>query len=159
MATSLQYRQTSQRAWIPSTCAREHHNYRPKPDYALTFIMDHRMGAFQRALPRVADEDKQAEFIAFYQDLMTKLPADEAVYFADAVHPEHQTKPAFGWVVRAQTRRSKPLQGAAGSTSMAAYIWKNSMRRLLSLSMLAATMQYSFWQRSRRITQANHLST
>ena len=28
-----------------------------------------------RALPRVADEDKQAEFIAFYQDLMTKLPA------------------------------------------------------------------------------------
>ena len=29
---------------------------------------------------------------------MTKLPADEAVYFADAVHPEHQTKPAFGWV-------------------------------------------------------------
>ena len=37
-----------------------------------------------RALPRVADEDKQAEFIAFYQDWMTKLPADEAVYFADA---------------------------------------------------------------------------
>ena len=37
-----------------------------------------------RALPRVADEDKQAEFIAFYQDWMTKLPANEAVYFADA---------------------------------------------------------------------------
>ena len=51
-----------------------------------------------RALPRVADEDKQAEFIASYQDLMTKLPADEAVYFADATHEEHQTKPAFGWV-------------------------------------------------------------
>ena len=42
-----------------------------------------------RALLRVADEDKQAEFIAFYQDLMTKLPADEAVYFADASHPKH----------------------------------------------------------------------
>jgi hypothetical protein len=51
-----------------------------------------------KVLPRVADEDKQAEFIAFYQDLMTKLPTDEAVYFADAVHPENQTKPAFGWV-------------------------------------------------------------
>ncbi|MEJ6609791.1 MAG: hypothetical protein QNL63_08685, partial [Paracoccaceae bacterium] len=103
-----------------------------------------------RVLTRVADEDKQAEFIAFYQDWMTKLPANEAVYFADAVHPEHQTKPAFGWVVRAQTRRSKPLQGAAGSTYMAAYIWKNSMRRLLSLSMLAATVQHRFWQKSRR---------
>ena len=103
-----------------------------------------------RALPHVANSDTHAEFIVFYQDWMTKLPADEAVYFSDAVHPEHQTKPAFGWVVRAQTWRSKPLQDAAGSTSMAAYIWKNSMRRLLSLSMLAATMRYSFWQKLRR---------
>ena len=29
---------------------------------------------------------------------MRELPADEAVYFADAVHPEHQSKPAFGWM-------------------------------------------------------------
>ena len=29
---------------------------------------------------------------------MTEPGADEAVYFADAVHPEYQTKPAFGWV-------------------------------------------------------------
>ena len=51
-----------------------------------------------KALPHVADEAKQAEFIAFYEALMNNLPADETVYFADAVHPEHQTKPAFGWV-------------------------------------------------------------
>ena len=51
-----------------------------------------------KALPHVADEARQAEFIVFYEELMNKLPADEAVYFADAVHPEHQTKPAFGWV-------------------------------------------------------------
>ena len=64
-----------------------------------------------RALPRVADEDKQAEFIAFYQDLMTKLPADEAVYFADAVHPEHQTKPAFGWVRKGSNPAVKTTTG------------------------------------------------
>ena len=29
---------------------------------------------------------------------MRELPADEAVYFADAVHPEYQSKPAFGWM-------------------------------------------------------------
>jgi hypothetical protein len=40
----------------------------------------------------------QATFIAFYERLMRELSADEAVYFADAVHPEYQTKPAFGWV-------------------------------------------------------------
>ena len=37
-------------------------------------------------------------FITMYQRLMTELGADEAVYFADAVHPEYQTKPAYGWV-------------------------------------------------------------
>jgi hypothetical protein len=111
-----------------------------------------------KALPRVANSETHAEFIAFYQDWMTKLPANEAVYFADATHPEQQTKPAFGWVVRAQTQRSKPLQGAAGSTSMAAYIWKNSMRRLLSLPMLARQYSTDFGKNRSEHPQANHLS-
>ena len=40
-----------------------------------------------KALPRVADVEKQAAFIAFYKNLLNNLPADEAVYFSDAVHP------------------------------------------------------------------------
>jgi len=64
-----------------------------------------------KALPRVADENMQAEFIAFYQDLMTKLPASEAIYFADAVHPEHQTKPAFGWVRKGPNPAIKTTSG------------------------------------------------
>ena len=51
-----------------------------------------------KPLPKVASAEKQAEFIALYERLMRELSADEAVYFADAVHPEYQTKPAFGWV-------------------------------------------------------------
>jgi transposase len=51
-----------------------------------------------KPLPRVASAEKQAAFIASYEKLMRGLPADEAVYFADAVHPEFQTKAAFGWV-------------------------------------------------------------
>lgn len=51
-----------------------------------------------KPLPRVASAEKQAAFIALYERLMRELSADEAVYFADAVHPEYQTKPAFGWV-------------------------------------------------------------
>jgi transposase len=51
-----------------------------------------------KPLPQVASAQKQAEFIALYESLMNNLHADEAVYFADAVHPEYQTKPAFGWV-------------------------------------------------------------
>jgi hypothetical protein len=51
-----------------------------------------------KPLAHVASAEKQTAFIAFYERLMRVLPADEAVYFADAVHPEYQTKPAFGWV-------------------------------------------------------------
>ena len=51
-----------------------------------------------KALPRVATPEQQEAFMALYERLMTTLGADEAVYFADAVHPEYQTKPAFGWV-------------------------------------------------------------
>ena len=51
-----------------------------------------------KGLPRVAPGPEQAAFIEMYQRLLNELGADEAVYFADAVHPEYQTKPAFGWV-------------------------------------------------------------
>jgi len=48
--------------------------------------------------PRVAPAERQAAFIDRYERLLTELGAGEAVYFADAVHPEYQTKPAYGWV-------------------------------------------------------------
>ena len=51
-----------------------------------------------KALPRVVSAEKQAAFIALYDRLLGDLGADEAVYFADAVHPEYQTKPSHGWV-------------------------------------------------------------
>ena len=63
------------------------------------------------ALPRVADEAAQVSFIAFYENLMNNLSANEAVYFADAVHPEHQTKPAFGWVRRSARPAIKTTAG------------------------------------------------
>jgi hypothetical protein len=53
-----------------------------------------------KALPRVADVAKQADFIAIYENMLNSLADDEAVYFApswrlqtntcqamDAVHP------------------------------------------------------------------------
>ena len=42
---------------------------------------------------------------------MNNLLADEAVYFADAVHPEHQTKPAFGWVCKGSNPAVKTTAG------------------------------------------------
>ena len=42
---------------------------------------------------------------------MTKLPTDEAVYFADATHEEHQTKPAFGSVRKGSNSAVKTTTG------------------------------------------------
>jgi len=64
-----------------------------------------------KALPRVADVAKQAEFIDFYDNLLNGLSADEAVYFADAVHPEYQSKPAFGWVKKGTNPAIKTTAG------------------------------------------------
>jgi hypothetical protein len=38
-----------------------------------------------KALPRVADVEKQAAFIAFYENLLDNLSATEAVYFSAAL--------------------------------------------------------------------------
>jgi len=42
---------------------------------------------------------------------MNTLRPDEAVYFADAVHPECQTKPAFGWVKAGSNTAVKTTAG------------------------------------------------
>ncbi|WP_420012132.1 IS630 family transposase [Tateyamaria sp.] len=51
-----------------------------------------------KGLPRVSCAEQQAAVIDMYERLLNGLGADEAVYFADAVHPEYQTKPSYGWV-------------------------------------------------------------
>jgi transposase len=51
-----------------------------------------------KALPAQANVEAQKAFIAAYEKLMNALGADEVVYFADAVHPEYQSRPAYGWV-------------------------------------------------------------
>ena len=51
-------------------------------------------------ISRNLDEDKQRAFIAAYENLLNSLPENEAVLFADAVHPTHVTRPAGCWAPR-----------------------------------------------------------
>jgi transposase len=48
-------------------------------------------------IPRKLDEDKQKAFIASYEKLLNSLGDNEAVLFADAVHPTHAAQPAGCW--------------------------------------------------------------
>jgi transposase len=60
----------------------------------------HRLGMEHRkpkAISRKLDPLKQAAFIKAYEALMNQLSADEAVIFADAVHPTHAVRPVGCW--------------------------------------------------------------
>ena len=60
----------------------------------------HRLGMEHRkpkAISRKLDPEKQAAFIKKYEGLLNQLPADEAVIFADAVHPTHAVRPVGCW--------------------------------------------------------------
>jgi len=51
-----------------------------------------------KSLRHVAATEQQAEFLEMCKRLLKRMSADEAVYFAEPVHAEYQTKPAYGWV-------------------------------------------------------------
>ena len=77
-----------------------------------------------KALPMGADEAAQIAHIEAYEALLNGLESDESVVFADAVHPEYQSRPAHGWFPKDEKVAIKPRPDASGSTSTAPSIWK-----------------------------------
>lgn len=59
------------------------------------------------AMPAKADKEEQKKFIAFYKKLKAKAGKEEPIYFADSVHPQHQTHLAYGWILKG-TRKEMP---------------------------------------------------
>src|SRR4051794_37201233 len=60
----------------------------------------HRLGLEHRkpqAVSRKLDPARQQAFIDTYETLLKTLPDDEAVMFADAVHPTHGARPVGCW--------------------------------------------------------------
>ncbi|MEB0284627.1 IS630 family transposase, partial [Sphingomonas sp. 10B4] len=76
--------------------------------------MLHRLNLAYRKPDLVArklDAAKQKAFIDAYDRLMRDLAADEAVVFADAVHPTHQVRPAGCWAPKDQAVAITPSSG------------------------------------------------
>ena len=81
-------------AWIKETHGVEY-------SHAGLIALLHRLGLEYRkpqAAPRNLDVAKQKAFIALYDKLLRDLDNDEAVVFADAVHPTHQARAVGCWV-------------------------------------------------------------
>ena len=51
-------------------------------------------------LPAKLDTEKQVEFVAQYQEIAKNLTPKCAIFFMDAVHPQHNTHTANAWLAK-----------------------------------------------------------
>lgn len=53
-----------------------------------------------KIVPGKADTKRQARFLAAYEKLKAKMGELDHLYFADATHPQHNTQPSYGWILK-----------------------------------------------------------
>ncbi len=74
----------------------------------------HRLGyTFKKPklVPGNPNIDAQEEFVSYYEKFMENKGNDIEVLFIDAVHPEHNTMAAYGWIKKGERRRLKTNSG------------------------------------------------
>jgi len=64
-----------------------------------------------KLVPGNPDSEAQELFAAQYEEFMHKKASDVEVLFLDAVHPEHNTLAAYGWIKRGERRELKTNSG------------------------------------------------
>lgn len=84
--------------------------------YSNTGMRDllHRLGYVYKKpklVPGNPDAEAQELFADQYEDFMLSKPETVEVVFVDAVHPEHNSQPAHGWIKRGETRELKTNSG------------------------------------------------
>ena len=84
--------------------------------YSISGMRDllHRLGyeyKKPKLIPGNPDIDAQEEFVQYYEDFMSNKPSDAEILFVDAVHPEHNTMAAYGWIKRGQKKELKTNSG------------------------------------------------
>jgi transposase len=62
-------------------------------------------------VPGNPDLEAQELFAEQYEDFMLKKPNDVEVLFVDAVHPQHNSMAAYGWIKRGHKREVKTNSG------------------------------------------------
>jgi len=85
--------------------------------------MLHRLGFSYKKpkiIPGKADKEKQGAFLKVYEKTKANLGVNDRIYFADATHPQHNTQPSYGWI----------LKGKANDT----FVKTNSGRERLNLN-------------------------
>ena len=63
----------------------------------------HRLGFTYKKpkiIPGKANRVKQEEFLKIYEETKACLGVNDRIYFLDSTHPEHNTKPSYGWILK-----------------------------------------------------------
>ncbi len=63
----------------------------------------HRLGFSYKKpklVPGKADRIKQEQFLEKYQEIKSYLASRDQIYFLDSTHPQHNTLPASGWILK-----------------------------------------------------------
>ena len=74
----------------------------------------HRLGYVYKKpklVPGNPDIDEQEEFVKYYEEFMENKGENVEVFFMDAVHPEHNTMAAYGWIKKGESRELKTNSG------------------------------------------------
>ncbi len=84
--------------------------------YSISGMTDllHRLGyTYKKPNPKPSkpDIDLQEEFIKLFSEFMENKAKNEAVFFLDAVHPSHNSMPAYGWTKRGEKTELKSNSG------------------------------------------------
>jgi len=90
----------------------EHFNIK----YTISGMTDllHRLGFTYKkpsVKPSKPDLELQEEFIKMFSEFMQNKAKNEAVFFMDAVHPSHNSMPAYGWMRKGEETELKSNSG------------------------------------------------
>jgi len=66
-----------------------------------------------KLVPCKANKEKQEAFVSTYEKLKETLATNDQIYFLDGVHPQHNSKPGYGWIKRKQTKYLPSNNGRA----------------------------------------------
>lgn len=105
-----------------------------------------------KVIPGKADMAKQTQFIQTYNAIKENLKSHDQIYFVDATHPEHNTKPSYGWILKGKKndkyiktntgRERLNLNGALNLTNKTAVVleektinFKSTIKLLKKLSL------------------------
>lgn len=72
----------------------------------MTFWLKERGFTYKKPkkVPGKVDLAKQEAFVQFYETLKASLKPSDAIYFADAVHPQHQSQAVSGWIKKGEEK-------------------------------------------------------